>query len=472
MNPYDAVVVGAGPNGLSAAVRLARAGRSVLVLEAADQVGGGARTEELTLPGFLHDTFSAVHPLGVGAPFLRTLPLHEHGLDWIHPPAPLAHPLDDSAPAVLERSLVATARSLGADGARWAEMMGPLVERWERLAVDALAPLRVPRHPIILGRFGISALQSTLGLCRRRFEQEPARALFAGIAAHASVPLDRRATASFGLILGVAGHAVGWPLPRGGSGRITEALASYLRSLGGEIRTGVRVRSLDELPPARSVLLAVTVRQLVEIAGDRLPGGYRRRLAGYRYGPGVFKLDWALSGPIPWRDPECARAGTVHLGGTIAELQASLSSVWKGEPAGNPYVLMSQPSLIDPTRAPEGKHVAWGYCHVPHGSEVDMTEQVERQIERFAPGFRQLILARHAMGPAELEARNPNLVGGDINGGAAVLGQLFLRPVLSRSPYRLPSKGLYLCSASTPPGGGVHGMCGYHAAEAALADGL
>jgi phytoene dehydrogenase-like protein len=469
---WDAVVVGSGPNGLAAAVRIAQAGRSVLVLEAKDEIGGGARTEELTLPGFQHDTFSAVHPLGVGAPFLRSLPLEEHGLEWIHAPSPLAHPLDDRPPAVLERSIEATGATLAGDGDRWRALMEPLRDRWAELSVDALAPLRIPRHPILLARFGLRALQSSDGLSRRSFREEPARALFAGIAAHAAVPLGRPATAAFGLILAAAGHAVGWPIARGGSGRIAAALASFLRSLGGEIRTGVRVRSLAELPPARAVFFDVTVKQLVEIAGDRLPARFRRRLRRFRYGPGVFKVDWALSGPIPWRSEACSRAGTVHLGGSHAEIRRSLGEVWGGRPSGNPYCLIAQPSLFDESRAPAGLHVGWGYCHLPNGCEVDMTELIEAQVERFAPGFRDLVVARRTMGPAEMEARNPNLVGGDINGGAAVLGQLFLRPVAAVSPYTLPARGLYLCSASTPPGGGVHGMCGFHAAEAALRDGL
>jgi phytoene dehydrogenase-like protein len=471
-NRVDAVVVGSGPNGLAAAVRIAQAGRSVVVLEARDDIGGGARTDELTIPGFLHDTFSAIHPLGVGAPFLRSLPLETHGLEWIHPPIPLAHPLDTAPPALLERSFEQTGESLDGDGSRWRALMEPLTDRWEELSVDALAPLRVPKHPLLLGRFGLRAFQSSDGLSRRSFRHESARALFAGIAAHAAVPLNRPATAAFGLILAAAGHAVGWPIARGGSGQITRALASYLRSLGGSIRTGVHVRSLAELPPARTVLLDVTPKQLLQIAGDRLPARFRRRLQGFRYGPGVFKLDWALAAPIPWRSPECARAGTVHLGGTREEISRSLQQVWGGAPSPNPYCLIAQPSVFDPTRAPAGQHVGWGYCHVPNGCETDMTEQIEGQVERFAPGFRDLILARHAMGPSELERRNPNLVGGDINGGAAILGQMFLRPVLARSPYTLPAKGLYLCSSSTPPGGGVHGMCGYHAAETALRDGL
>jgi phytoene dehydrogenase-like protein len=472
MGRLDAVVVGSGPNGLAAAVRIAQAGRSVLVLESQPEVGGGARTEELTLPGFLHDTFSAVHPLGVGAPYLRSLPLEAHGLEWIHPPAPLAHPLDEAPPALLEQSFEATGATLGGDGDRWRALMEPLVDRWDELSVDALAPLRFPHHPLLLGRFGLRAFQSSDGLSRRTFRHEPAQALFAGIAAHAAVPLNRLATAAFGLILGAAGHAVGWPIPRGGSGKITGALASYLRSLGGEIQTDVHVRSLAELPPSRTVFFDVTTHQLLQIVGDRLPEHYRRRAARFRYGPGVFKLDWALAAPIPWRSPECARAGTVHLGGTREEMSRSLQTVWGGKPSRDPYCLVAQPSLFDPTRAPPGRHVAWGYCHVPNGCDLDVSEQIEAQMERFAPGFRDLILARHAMRPSELERRNPNLVGGDINGGAAVLGQMFLRPVLARSPYTLPAKGLYLCSASTPPGGGVHGMCGFHAVEAALRNGL
>jgi phytoene dehydrogenase-like protein len=472
MSEYDVVVVGSGPNGLSAAVAMAREGRSVLVVEARDEVGGGASSAELTLPGYVHDPFSAVHPLGIGSPFFRALPLAEHGLEWVQPAAPLAHPFDRRPAAMLERSVDATVATLAGDGDAYRSLVEPFLDDWEALFRDALAPLHVPSHPILLARFGLKAIQTAYGLAQRNLREEPAQSLFAGIAAHATVPLTRPGTAAFGLVLLIAGHAVGWPLARGGTGAITQALASYLRSLGGEIRTGLRVRSLRDLPPSRTVFFNLTPAQLLRIAGDRLPGLFRRRLGTYLYGPGVFKVDWALSDPIPWRDPQCARAGTVHLGGTLEAINRSTADSWGGRAPSDPYVLVAQPTLFDPTRAPAGKHIGWAYCHVPNGSAVDMTERIERQVERYAPGFRDTILARFTMGPAELERRNPNLVGGEINGGAALLGQLFFRPTVAWTPHRLPVRGFYLCSASAPPGGGVHGLSGYHAAQAALKDGF
>jgi len=464
----DAVVVGAGPNGLAAAIVLARAGVSVRVLEAADTVGGGARSAELTLPGFVHDVCSAIHPLGVASPFFRTLPLAEHGVEWIEPPAALAHPFGDGSAALLERSPEVVVRGLGEDEARWRRLFAPLVRDADPLLEDVLAPVHVPAHPIALARFGVRSAPPATTLARLSFRSEKARGLFAGLAAHSMLRLDRPPSAAFGLMLGLLGHSVGWPFPRGGSQRLSDSLASYLRALGGEIETGRRVESLAELGDSRAVLLDVTPRGLLALAGDRLPDRYRRGLERYRYGPGVFKLDWALDGPIPWRAEECARAATVHLGGTLDEIAASEAAPGQGEVVERPYVLLAQQSLFDPTRAPSGQHTAWAYCHVPNGSTVDMTERIEAQVERFAPGFRERILARSALGPAEIERYNANYVGGDINAGAATLSQLFMRPVARVSPYTTPLPGVFLCSASTPPGGGVHGMCGFHAAQAAL----
>jgi len=464
----DAIVVGAGPNGLAAAIALAQAGWSVLVLEGAETVGGGTRSAELTLPGFTHDVCSAIHPLGVASPFLRTLPLADHGVEWIQPPAALAHPFDDGTAALLERSLDATGATLGDDAGRYRRLLAGPVRNADRLLEDLLAPLGRPRHPLALAQFGPPAALSASALARLAFRGERARGFFAGLAAHSMLPLRRPPSAAFGLMLALLGHAVGWPLARGGSQQIADALASYLRSLGGEIETGRTVTSLAELDGVETVLLDVTPRQFVALAGERLPAGYRRRLEGFRYGPGVFKVDWALDGPIPWQAAECERAATVHLGGTLPEIAASELAPWQHTTSERPYVLLAQQSLFDASRAPAGKHTAWAYCHVPNGSTVDMTDRIERQVERFAPGFRDLILARSVLDPAALERHNPNYVGGDINGGVADFRQLFTRPVARVSPYTTPLEGVFLCSSSTPPGGGVHGMCGYHAARAAL----
>jgi phytoene dehydrogenase-like protein len=465
---FDAVVVGAGPNGLAAAVHLARSGRSVVVLERGGRVGGGCRSAELTLPGFVHDVCSAVHPFAAASPFFRSLALAEHGLELVQPPAPLAHPLDDGTAVVLERSVVETARHLGPDGAAYRRLVEPFVDRFEDLADQVLGPLRPPRHPVLMARFGFHGVRSARAVAEGAFDGERARALLAGLAGHSVLPLDRPLTAAFALILGVAGHAVGWPVARGGSQRIVDALAAYFGELGGEVRASTPVRSMDDVPPARAVLFDLVPGGLVDVAGERLPDAYRGRLGRYRHGPGVWKVDLALDGPIPWAAPECARAGTVHLGGTLEEVASAEAEVADGGHPERPFVILAQQSLFDDSRSPDGKHTAWAYCHVPNGSTVDMTERIERQIERFAPGFRDLVLERHAMGPAQLQGYNPNYVGGDIAGGAHGGLQLFARPTLALVPYATPAEGIFLCSSSTPPGAGVHGMCGFHAAEAAL----
>jgi phytoene dehydrogenase-like protein len=465
---YDAIVIGSGPNGLAAAITLARAGCSVLVLEAAETAGGGTRSAALTLAGFTHDVCSAVHPLALASPLFATLPLADDGLHWAQPPAPLAHPLDGGRVVLVERSVGQTAEGLGEDGAAYRALMEPLVESWPDLRESLLGPLRLPAHPLKLARFGLLAFRSARGLAHARFKGEPAQALFAGMAAHSVLPLESPGSAAIGLVLGITAHAIGWPIPRGGSQKIADSLVACLRSAGGEVVTGFSVTALEQLPPSRVVLCDLTPRQFLGLAANQLTPTYRRRLRRYRYGPGVFKIDWALSGPIPWQAAECRRTATLHLGATLEEIAASERAAWEGRHVEKPFVLLAQPSLFDATRAPHGKHTAWAYCHVPNGSLVDMTARVEAQVERFAPGFRELVLARSVLNPTALERRNPNLVGGDISGGANNLGQLFARPTFRF--YRTSSPKLYLCSASTPPGGGVHGMCGYYAAQAALKD--
>lgn len=465
---YDAVVVGAGPNGLSAAIELAKTGLSVVVLEAKETIGGGARSAELIEPGFIHDICSAIHPVGVVSPFFNSINLEQWGVEWVYPEAGLAHPFDDGDATLLYKSLKTTGETLGADAYAYEELMGPLVKQSDKLIGGILQPIRFPRHPLVMLRFGLSALCSAAGLARLRFKEHKAKALFAGCAAHGVVPLEKLGTASFGLVLALSGHAIGWPCARAGSIKIIDALAACLKSLGGEIRTNHPVRSMNDLPPSRCVMFDLTPRQIVEIAGSELPSGYRSKLSSFRYGPGVFKIDWTLDGPVPWKAKECKLAATVHLAGTIEEIAAAEDEVWRGKHPEKPFVLFAQQSLFDKTRAPEGKHTGWAYCHVPHGSTEDMTEQIENQIERFAPGFRDLVRGRHAMNAMDIELHNPNMIGGDIGGGANNLKQFIMRPVARIDPYSTPNEKIFICSSSTPPGGGVHGMCGYHAARSAL----
>jgi phytoene dehydrogenase-like protein len=472
---YDAIVVGSGPNGLAAAITIAQTGRRVQIREAQPSIGGAVSSAALTLPGYIHDRGSAIHPLGVGSPFFRTLPLADYGLRWIYSPAALAHPLDDGTAVMLERSVSATAANLGIDGAAYRRLMTPLVRYWNLLIDATLRPLWPPplwplQRPLALACFGLLALIPARMLAERCFRGERARALFGGLAGHSALPFETLASASFGLILGMLGHAVGWPFPQGGAQRLSDALAAHAQKLHINLVTNAPVRNLRDLPPTNALLLDLTPRQVLALAGDQLPDGYRRALGRYRYGPGAFKIDWALDGPLPWRAATCQRAATVHLGGTLAEMATSERLVGRGEHPNQPYVLLSQPSVFDPSRAPAGKHTVWAYCHVPNGSTVDMTARIEAQIERFAPGFTARILARHVSGPTELEQGNANLVGGDVGGGAQNLAQMIARPTLSPGPYRTPLPGVYLCSSSTPPGGGVHGMCGHLAALAALHD--
>ena len=464
---FDAVVVGSGPNGLAAAIRLAQAGMSTLLVEAQERVGGGLKTEALTLPGFLHDYCAAIPTMGVLSPFYSQLPLAEHGLRWAYPEASVAHPLDDRPAAMLEYSLPETASLLGRDARSYARLLEPFMQNTNSLLADLLAPLGLPKNPFKMLRFGLQALRPAQWLVRR-FETLEARALFAGCAAHSILPFDRWGTGAFGMMFLLTGHLTRWPAVHGGAEELAKALLSYFLSLGGKVQTGLRVRSLSDLPPSRAVLFDLTPRSLASIAGEALPRRYLKRLARYEYGPGVFKLDYALSGPIPWRDPNCARASTVHLGGSFEEIAASEAAVWRGEVPARPYIILCQQSHFDETRAPKGQHTGYAYCHVPPGCTVDATEQIEAQIERFAPGFRDTILARHKTTPSDLEAHNPSYVGGAITGGAANITQLFTRPVARLDPYSTPNPHLFICSHATPPGGGIHGMCGFHAAESAL----
>ena len=466
---YDAVIIGSGPNGLSAAIRLAQKGLSVKVFEAAETIGGGTRTKELTLSGYHHDICSAIHPMAVGSPFFKSLPLQDYGLEWIHPQYPLAHPLDNEPPAILDRSLAKTASGLGDDSNAYRNLFEPFVNRWDNLAPELLSPINsMPSNPFLLSKFGLKALQSAERLANNHFKTERAKALFAGLAAHSILPLNQVSTSAIGLVLGTIGHKVGWPLPKGGSHQITKALAQYFISIGGEIETNAEIKTLRELPQSKIILFGTTPKQILSIGGGEIPKAYARKLRSFKYGAGVFKIDIALDGPIPWKDTQCGAAGTVHLGGSLREIALSEQQIGNGHHPDKPYVLLTQQSMFDDSRTPDGKHTVWAYCHVPNGSTRDMTEPILRQIERFAPGFRDLMLDYHTMNTRAMESYNANYIGGDINGGRQDITQLFTRPVGLLNPYHIAGTSMFICSSSTPPGGGVHGMCGYHAAESAL----
>ena len=466
---YDAVIVGSGPNGLAAAICLQQQGLSVLIIEGKNEIGGGLRSAELTLPGFIHDICSAIHPLAVGSPFFQQLPLADHGLEYIYPEIAAAHPLDNNTAVVLKQSITETAKLLGEDEETYLKLMQPIVNSWPSIAPDVLGPLHFPKHPLAMAKFGLSALTSATHLAKQ-FKTTEAKALLAGMAAHSMQPLSKLTTSAIALVLLANGHLQNWPIPKGGSNKIANALASYFVSIGGKIETGTYIKSLDQLPSAHAVLFDVSTKQLLQIAGHRFSAIYKWQLERYRYGMGVFKIDWALDALIPFKSEACTKAGTIHIGNSIQEITTAEQQTWDGRNTDNPFVLLAQQSVFDATRAPAGKHTGWAYCHVPNGSTVDMTQAIENQVERFAPGFKDIILAKHTMNPAQMEDYNPNYVGGDINGGVIDINQLFTRPALRWSPYKTSAKGLYLCSASTPPGGGVHGMCGYNAAKKVLKD--
>lgn len=466
---YDAIIVGSGPNGLAAGIVLAQNGKKVKIIEASDSVGGGARTKFLTLPGYKHDVCSAIHPMAMASPFFASLPLQNYGLKWITPEFPVAHPLDNEPAAIMEMDVHRTASGLGRDNQTYLNLFNPIIKDFNDLLPDLLGPFNpFPKNPIKIAKFGLNAIRSASSLINSKFKETRSRALLAGLAAHSIQPLDNIATSAITLVLGTAGHAVGWPMPEGGSQSLSNALAEHFTFLGGEIETGKMISSVEQLSEAKAILFDITPKQILEIAENEIPKSYAKKLNRYRYGPGVFKLDLALDGPIPWKDENCCKAATVHIGGTFEEIAKAESQVFEGIHPEKPFVLLAQQSLFDSTRAPEGKHTVWCYCHVPNGSTQDMTQQIEDQIERFAPGFKDLILFRNKMNAADMQTYNPNYIGGDINGGIQDLRQLYTRPVNLFDPYRIPNTSFFICSSSSPPGGGVHGMCGYHAAQAVL----
>lgn len=469
-NEYDAVIVGSGPNGLAAGITLAQQGLKVKIFEAKESPGGGMRSAELTLSGFIHDICSAIHPLGADSPFLKTLPLKNFGLEWIYPEYSLSHPFDDGTSLDIQTSIEATAGTLGRDGEEYLNLLKPFVKNWDKLAYEILGPLRFPRHPLLMMRFGLKALYSAKGLAEKIFDNITTRALFMGLAAHSMLPLDAVTTASIGTVLGILAHTRGWPVAKGGSGKIAAAMAAYFHSLGGITETGCEIKSLNDLPGSRAVLLDITPDQVLKLEGGNLTENYKKRLKKYRYGSGVFKIDWALNEQIPFRSEQARKACTVHLGAMPHEIEESEYLVNNGTVSEKPYVILAQQSIVDKSRAPEGKHTGWAYCHVPAGWEIDMTERIEQQVERFAPGFKDVIAGRHITTPAAFEKYNANYIGGDINGGMQDIWQLYTRPVAKLNPYKTSSDKIYICSSSTPPGGGVHGMCGYYAARSVLKD--